>query len=72
MFSAGDLVSIRSQTRKPDNAQVSIKYRGLRFYIDDSDLNTKYSFLLLDQLAALLGGKVEKAGPPLTLPVSAP
>jgi hypothetical protein len=68
----GDLVSIRSQTKKPDNAQVAIKYRGSWFYIDDSDLNTKYSFLLLDQLAALLGGKVEKAGPLLTLPVSAP
>ena len=33
---------------------------------------TKYSFLLLDQLAALLGGKVETAGALLTLPVSAP
>ena len=68
----GDLVSVRSQINKPDNAQVAIKYRGSWFYIDDSDLNTKYSFLLLDQLAALLGGKVEKAGPLLTLPVSAP
>lgn len=68
----GDLVSIRSQTKKPDNAQVAINYRGSWFYIDDSDLNTKYSFLLLDQLAALLGGKVETAGPLLTLPVSAP
>lgn len=69
---AGDLISIRSQTEMPHNAQVAIKYRGSWFYIDDSDLNTKYSFLLLDQLAALLGGKVEKAGPLLTLPVSAP
>jgi hypothetical protein len=68
----GDLVSIRSQSKKPDNAQVAIKYRGSWFYISDSDLNTKYSFLLLDQLAALLGGKVETAGPLLTLPVSAP
>jgi hypothetical protein len=68
----GDLISIRSQTKMPDNAQVAIKYRGSWFYIDDSDLNTKYSFLLLDQLAALLGGKVEKTGPLLTLPVSAP
>ena len=68
----GDLVSIRSQTNKPDNAQVAIKYRGSWFYINDSDLNTKYSFLLLDQLAALLGGKTDKAGPLLTLPVSAP
>jgi hypothetical protein len=68
----GDLVSIRSQSKMPDNAQVAIKYRGSWFYINDSDLNTKYSFMLLDQLAALLGGKVEKAGPLLTLPVSAP
>ena len=68
----GDLVSIRSQSKMPDNAQVAIKYRGSWFYINDSDLNTKYSFLLLDQLAALLGGKVEKAGPLLTLPVSVP
>jgi hypothetical protein len=68
----GDLISIRSQSKMPGNAQVAIKYRGSWFYIDDSDLNTKYSFLLLDQLAALLGGKVEKAGPLLTLPVSAP
>jgi len=68
----GDLVSVRSQASKPANAQVAINYRGSWFYIDDSDLNTKYSFLLLDQLAALLGGKVEKAGPLLTLPVSAP
>jgi len=68
----GDLFSIRSQTKKPGNAQAAIQYRGSWFYINDSDLNTKYSFLLLDQLAALLGGKVEKAGPLLTLPVSAP
>jgi len=72
VLTPADLVSIRSQTKKPDNAQVAIKYRGSWFYINDSDLNTKYSFLLLDQLAALLGGKVETAGPLLTLPVSAP
>ena len=68
----GDLVSIRSQTKMSDNAQVAIKYRRSWLYIDDSDLNTKYSFLLLDQLAALLGGKVKKAGPLLTLLISAP
>jgi hypothetical protein len=68
----GDLFSIRSQGNKLDNAQVAIKYRGSWFYIDDSDLNTKYSILLLDQLAALLSGNVEKAEPLLTLPVSAP
>jgi len=70
----GDLVNIHSRTEQPDTdtARVAIKYRGSWFYIDDSDSSTKYTFLLLEQLAALLGGKVEKAGPLLTLPVSAP
>jgi len=68
----GDLVNVRSQAEEPNNARVALKYRGSWFYIDDSDLNTKYTFLLVEQLAALLGGKVEKAGPVLTLPVSGP
>ena len=70
----GDLVNIRSTATEPDadTARVAIRYRGSWFYIDDSDANTKYTLLLLEQLAALLGGKVEKAGPLLTLPVSAP
>ena len=70
----GDLINIRSQTAEPDTdtARVAIKYRGSWFFIEDSDSKTKYTFLLLEQLAALLGGKVEKAGPLLTLPVSAP
>jgi len=68
----GDLVSIRSSADKPDNARIAVKYRGSWFYIDDSDLNTKYTLVLVEQLAALLGGKVEKAGPVLTLPVSGP
>jgi hypothetical protein len=68
----GDLVDIRTKTEEPDNARIAIKYRGSWFYVDDSDFNTKYTLLLLDQLASLLGGKVEKAGPLLTLPVSGP
>jgi hypothetical protein len=70
----GNLVTIRSQSAQPDadTARIAIQYRGSWFYIDDSDSNTKYTLLLLEQLAALLGGKVEKSGPLLTLPVSAP
>lgn len=68
----GDLVNIASKAEQPNNARIAVNYRGSWFYIDDSDLNTKYTFLLLEQLAALLGGKVEKSGPVLTLPVSGP
>lgn len=68
----GDLVTVRSNSEEPHNARIAVKYRGSWFYIDDSDLDTKYTLLLVAQLAALLGGKVEKAGPVLTLPVSGP
>ena len=68
----GDLVNVRSQSEEPVNARIAVRYRGSWFYVDDSDLSTKYTFLLLEQLAALLGGKVEKTGPVLTLPVSGP
>lgn len=65
----GGLFNIRSSTEKPADANISIRYRGHWFYIADSDINTKYTILLTEQLGALLGGKVEKAGPVLTLPI---
>jgi hypothetical protein len=68
----GDLFNARSQVEPPDNAQVAVEYRGSWFYIDDSDMTSKYTLLLMEQLRSLLGGKVEKEGPTLTLPVSGP
>lgn len=65
----GGVFRIRSQTNVPEDAQVAIEYRGSWFYLDDSDLTSKYSLLLVEQLASLLGGKVEKASPILTIPV---
>jgi len=68
----GDLFQGRSQSEAPENAQVAVKYRGSWFYIDDSDLTSKYTLLLMEQLSSLLGGQIEKFGPTLTLPVGAP
>ncbi len=65
----GDVFQIRSQAAAPENAQVAIEYRGSWFYLDDSDLTSKYSLLLVEQLASLLGGQVEKETPVLTIPV---
>ena len=65
----GGLFRIRSQQEPPTNAQAAVQYRGSWFYIDDSDMNSKYTIILLEQLSALLGGKVEKVGPVLTLPI---
>lgn len=65
----GDLFHIHSQQEPPSNAQTAVQYRGSWFYIDDSDTNSKYTIILLEQLAALLGGRIEKVGPVLTLPI---
>lgn len=65
----GDMFQIRSQQEQPVNAQASVRYRGSWFYIDDSDMSSKYTILLLEQFAALLGGNIEKVGPVLTLPL---
>jgi len=65
----GGLLDIRSSAEQPTNAQTAIWYRGSWFYLDDSDMTSKYTILLLEQLATLLGGTVEKVGPVLTLPI---
>jgi len=65
----GDLFHIHSQPDQPVNAQTAVQYRGSWFYIDDSDMSTKYTIMLLQQLSALLGGKAEKVAPVLTLPI---
>ena len=68
----GDLLTIKSQEAFPGNASVAVQYRDSWFYIDDSDMESKYTFMLLGTLTALQAGKIERAGPLLTLPVSAP
>jgi hypothetical protein len=65
----GSLIRIRSG-EEPHNAYVAVRYRGSWFYIDDSDLQSKTTFSLLDMVLALQAGEVRSAGPVLTLPVS--
>ncbi len=67
-----DTLDIRSQNKEPGNAAIAVRYRNSWFYVDDSDINSKYTFMLLRTLIALQAGKIEKAGPLLTLPVSGP
>ena len=64
------LMRIRSSSQEPDNASVKVHYRGHWFYIDDSDLDSKSTFMLLGQLFALQSGEVRNTGPVLTLPVN--
>ncbi len=67
---AGTMLKVRSKKwGKPDNAFVSVPYRGAWFYIADNDLNSKSTFTLLKQLFSLQAGHIRDAGPTLTLPV---
>ena len=66
----GDLFVVHAQPTPPKNAAVAVNYRGYWFYVDDSDMQSKYTLMLLGQLAALQAGKIERAGPLLTLPVT--
>jgi len=49
---------------------VKVRHRGWWFYIEDTDLNTKSTFLLLVQLFNLQAGQITTIAPALTIPVS--
>lgn len=64
------LFRVRSQTEQPTDAAVAIHYRGAWFYIDDRDIDSKYTFRLMEQVGSILAGEIEKGpAPVLTLPV---
>ena len=64
------LFRVRSQPKQPTDAAVAVRYRGAWFYIDDRDMDSKYTFRLIDQIGAILAGTIEKGpAPVLTLPV---
>jgi len=63
------LMHIRSSPTQPDNASVTVPYRGSWFYIDDSDLDSKSTFSMLGQLFALQSGNAAGMVPVLTIPV---
>ncbi len=66
---AGSVFKIQSSDSHPDNAFLSIFYRGFWFYIADNDLQSKSTFMLLTQLFDLQAGQTKYTGPTLTLPV---
>lgn len=66
----GDLMTIQSTKNEPRNAAVKVFYRDYWFYISDSDITSKYTFMLLNQIASLQSGEIQESGPTLTLPVN--
>ena len=65
----GGLMKIASSKKRPGNIAVAVNYRGLWFYIDDSDLQSKSTFSLLEQLYALQSDGDSGNAPILTLPI---
>ncbi len=66
---AGRLFKVKSATERPENAYIATYYRNHWFYIEDTDLETKSTFMLLRQLFDLQAGQTQSRGPTLTLPV---
>ena len=66
---AGRLFKIHTSEERPGNAYIATHYRGYWFYIEDTDLESKSTFILLRQLFDLQAGQSNPQVPTLTLPV---
>ena len=66
---AGDLFKVRAARVRPEGAYIATFYRGHWFWIEDTDLQSKSTFMLLRQLFDLQAGQTTYQGPTLTLPV---
>lgn len=62
-------MSIHASRLPPRHAAVPVRKRGYYFYIEDDDLNSKSTFMLLGQLFRLRAGSAQSSGPVLTLPI---
>ena len=65
------LLHIRSSHSEPrNNIAVAIPYHGYWFYIEDDDLQSKATFLLMQVLMGMQSGASGSGAPILTIPVS--
>ena len=67
---AGARFQVLTSESRPKNTTIAVPYRDHWFYIDESDLDSKSTFMLLSQLFNLQAGAVSHPGPTLTIPVS--
>jgi hypothetical protein len=59
-------ITIRSSTKRPDEAAVSILFRDWWFYVDATDAKSKQAFVLL---RTFIGMRLETGGASQNLPV---
>jgi len=65
----GGLFRVLASGDEPNSTFIRVLYRDAWFYIDDSDLDSKSTFMLLDTLFQLQAGGAQGQVPLLTLPV---
>ena len=63
------LLNVCYSYNKPKDYYLCVKYRNKYFYIQDNDLNSKRTFMLLLELYNLQSGRRREKGPILTLPI---
>ena len=63
------LLTVLSSEDEPADAWLKVQYRGLWFYVPETDLNSRSSFGLFSALFSSVVGDVPGADPVLTLPV---
>lgn len=61
----GDVFRVRSASEAPADASTVVEYRGSHFFISDTDLESKATFVLLTQLMALHSAQAP-AGPAMS------
>ena len=67
----GEVLTIHSSESCPDSYYLAVPYRDHWFYIDDTDINSKRTFVLLQQVYNLQAKDQDKESlPPLTIPLS--
>jgi hypothetical protein len=59
---------VHSSSSEPEDAYLSVHYRGHWFYIDDTDLESKSTYTLLAQLFSLQSASGSMPAPVLTIP----
>ncbi len=65
----GNLFKVKSSYSCPIDSYLSVSYRGKWFYIDDSDVESKRTFVLLQQIYNLQARVQDSEGPLLTIPI---
>jgi hypothetical protein len=68
---SGTLLKIHCSKTKPQDAFVATHYRGHWFYVKDSDLHSKSTFMFVSMLFDLQAGEASSAdvAPMLTIPI---